>query len=874
MKKRTGIKPINYFFTVCLVFVKMLTVSGQVSDDFSDGDFSNSPTWSGTTADFVVNGSNQLQSNGDQAAADTLYLTTPNTLLDSVEWQFYMHLDFNPTASTNYVKIYLATDQADLTGSLNGYYLRIGETGSSDTLELWRQDGVADTKILTGNVSYGSTFDANIKVTRDQLGNWTLYSDPTAGTSFVNEGSVLDNTHTTTQQFGVYCKYSTTSRFDMYYFDNITIGTIVGDTIRPTIQSVTVISDSTLDVLYSEDIDQTTAENLTNYSVNNSIGAPSVATIDGSNSALIHLEFATHFTNGETYTLTTQNVEDLSGNSLLTSNDDFLYFNAVAANYRDIVINEIFADPSPQIGLPAQEYIELYNASADIFDLSGWTFADPSTTATLGSYLLLPDSYVIIADDDFTFDFSMYSNVLFVSTLPSLNNASDEISLSDDGSNLIDFVGYSDSWYQDADKDGGGYSLEQINPLSPCTNSTNWIASNHTFGGTPGQVNSVYDNSPDVIAPSITTAYLISGISANICFSETLDTAGNLNSQITCSGGITVSNATLDPNLSCVTLTFGTALDTGVVYTITVNGPSDCSGNVINQSVEVVLPHTPVAGDLIINEVLSNPFNGGDDFVEVYNRSDKYIDLLNWHLANWDDGIIDNYKTITTNFLLSPGKYCVLTKDSADIQLNYFESVPGRFLQMSSLPTYSNDSGTVYLILPDTDSTVSDGFSYTEDMHFGLINDPDGVSLERIDFNRNTNDPTNWHSAAESAGWATPGKENSQYYPGQITSDMVNVEPEIFSPDNDGIDDILTINYSMDEPGIVANVTIFDSQGRIVRHLAQNELLAAEGTISWDGLNNQREKARIGMYIIYFETFDLEGNVSGIKESCVLASKF
>ena len=232
----------SFLATTCLFFVGLLAGFGQFTDDFTDGDFTNSPIWSGTASSFFINDSNQLQSNGSQTVADTLYLTSPSTQIDSVEWQFYMHLDFNPTASTNYVKVYLISDQADLTGSLNGYYVRIGETGASDTLELWRQDGTTSTRILTGNIPYGSTFDANVKVTRDPLGNWTLFSDPTAGSSFSNEGSVFDNTYTTTQFFGLYCKYSTVSRFDMYYFDNISIGQLVGDTVAPAISSLSAAS--------------------------------------------------------------------------------------------------------------------------------------------------------------------------------------------------------------------------------------------------------------------------------------------------------------------------------------------------------------------------------------------------------------------------------------------------------------------------------------------------------------------------------------------------------------------------------------------------------------------------------------------------------
>lgn len=874
MNRNLKIKTRSYFLLVfCIVFVNILTNHAQVTDDFADGNFNSNPSWTGTTTKFIINASNQLQSNGSSAAADTLFLATPNTLLDSIEWNFYMHLDFNPSTA-NYCKIYLVSDQPDFTNTLNGYFLRIGETGTSDTLELWRQDGSTETRILTGLVSYGSSFDANIKVTRDPSGNWTLYSDPAAGSNFTNEGTVLDNTYSSTQYFGFYCKYSTTSRFDMYYFDNISIGQIVGDTISPTVESVSVLSDTTLDILFSENVETITAETAINYLVNNGIGSPQSAVLDASNLALVHLTFSNSFTNGQIDTISIQNVEDLNGNVLTLSQHEFMYFEKVAAVYRDIVINEIFADPSPQIGLPLGEFIEIYNTSNKIFDLNGWMFSDPSSSITLGSYFLFPGEYVVLADDDFSFEYSFYENVLLVTTLPSLNNSSDQITLLDDSANVIDYVAYSDTWYQDGIKDGGGYSLEQINPLSPCVNATNWIASNDISGGTPGKQNSVYSTDPDITAPTIISALLTNGNSATICFDESLDSTVISATQITCSGGIGISTAWLNPDLTCVNITFSATLDTGIVYTISINGPTDCSGNIVTDVAEVLLPHTATKGDIIINEVLFNPFTGGEDFVEVYNNSDKFIDLINWKLANWDDGFVANYKTITSNYLLAPNDYCVLTKDSSNIQNNYPQSVTGAFVQMGTLPTYSNDSGTVYLIMPNTDSSISDRFSYSEELQFSLLNSFDGISLERLDFNRATNDPSNWHSAAESAGWATPGRINSQYYPGQITDAMINIMPEIFSPDNDGIDDVLTINYKMEEPGYVGSVTIFDSQGRTIKQLIQNELLAAEGTFSWDGLNNNREKARIGIYIIYFEVFNVDGDISGIKKSCVLASKF
>src|ERR1019366_4659156 len=105
------------------------------------------------------------------------------------------------------------------------------------------------------------------------------------------------------------------------------------------------------------------------------------------------------------------------------------------------------------------------------------------------------------------------------------------------------------------------------------------------------------------------------------------------------------------------------------------------------------------------------------------------------------------------------------------------------------------------------------------------------------------------------------------------TNNVVDIIPEIFSPDEDGMNDILNINYHFDSPGLTANITIYDSKGRLVRDLVRNELLGVNGTYSWDGMNESHEKARIGIYIIFVEAFDLTGKVRHYKKTCVLAGK-
>ncbi|MBL4593013.1 MAG: lamin tail domain-containing protein [Flavobacteriales bacterium] len=337
--------------------------------------------------------------------------------------------------------------------------------------------------------------------------------------------------------------------------------------------------------------------------------------------------------------------------------------------------------------------------------------------------------------------------------------------------------------------------------------------------------------------------------------------------------GITIGNIQVIDNKN-VQLNLSNKLTFQIKYTVTVTGAFDCVGNVIgsNNTAIFALPEQGFAGDLIINEVLFNPYTGGADFVEIYNNSNKFIDLQNWNLANLENDSIDNYKVLTDNpKLILPGEFVLLTKDGQAVENDYINSVTDAFLQMASLSTYSNDEGEVFLI--NNLNMVVDSFYYTDDMHFALLNTEDGVSLERIDYDRPSNDETNWHSAAEDAGFATPGFENSQYMQTNSDGGEIVVSPLTFSPDNDGMDDVVNISYNFPTPGFVASIIIYDSKGRLIRNLIQNELLGISGTFSWDGINEDAEKARIGIYIIFVEAFDIDGNVKSFKKTVVLAGR-
>ena len=860
-----------YLLTIVAVFVNGLTVSAQFSDDFSDGNFNNTPVWSGDSTNFIVNPSLQLQLNHTGFAATSM-LSSSNALinLDSVEWQFYIKLNFAPSAN-NFARVYLVSDQSDLSLPLNGYYLQFGESGSADAIELFEQSGLISTSVCrAGDSLIASPFEARIRVRRDQPGNWTIAVDYSGGYNFIPEANGNNTTHNSALFLGLSCTY-TLSNATNFYFDEFYSGPFVYDTIPPQIVNLTPQSSTQLDVYFNEFVELNTAQNQNNYMVNNGIGTAISATRDPLDSTLVHLTFSIPFVNGTTYTLTSANVTDISGNLMTSQNNNFMYLNPASPGNKSVLINEIFPDPSPQVGLPIKEYIELYNHSQDIFDLNGWEFSDGTSTAILPTYILFPGDYVIVCAVNDTGLFSSYGQTIGVSGFPTLNNAGDNLTLKF-GTTLIDEVNYTDSWYRDDIKKSGGYSLELINPTIPCSDAANWIASEEISGGTPGIQNSVFDSTADTIPPYVVYGIYHSPDSIKIVFSEALDQTALGSLVIIISNGIGFIESLDNTNAACLWIKTNPDMTPGDVFTVSISGLTDCSGNLMSSSdIIIMVPEQAIGNDIIINELLFNPNTGGVDFVELYNRSDKMISLKNWKLANWSDSIA-NAKIISSETkLLMPGDFMVLSVDSTAIQYFYPLYATGTFTNMSSLPNYNNDSGTVFLL--NNLGELTDKLNYSEDMHFALLNNVSGVSLERIDYERPSEDQTNWHSAAENADFATPGYQNSQYMVSINFGGEISVEPEIFTPDNDGNNDFLNINYSLNNPGFVANIIIFDAHGRRIRHLMQNELLGTQGIISWDGITDQNEKAATGIYVIFFEGYNVNGELIRIKTSCVLGIK-
>jgi hypothetical protein len=868
----------NNFFRSCLFLLLPAFSFAQLTDNFSDGDFTNNPAWTGNDTSFDIS-TNILHSTGPQASS-VIYLSTPNTLIDSAEWNFLVRLDFNPS-STNQVKIYLVSDQVDLSGSLNGYFVQFGESGTApDSLDIFLQNGTTATKVFTGVsgiMTSSSSNSVRVKIIRHVGGTWNVFADKTGGSNFNSEGSFTDNSIATTSWFGVVCKYSTASRYNLYYFDDFSISNIVADTTKPTIVSVNVLSDTAIDVKFSEPVDINSAQTLTNYSVNNFIGNPTSANVDGSDLGLVHLRFATAFANATSYILSISGIKDLSNNVGVPGSYPFSFYHA---GLHDVLINEIMADPDPAVGLPAVEFVELYNRTQFPVSLNGWTFSDASTTVTIPNVTILADSFIVLCAAGNIDSFSSSIARTGLSSLPSLNNTGDSLSLKDNLGNLIHRVYYSDSWYNDNSKKNGGWTLELIDANNACGESTNWKASIDPNGGTPGRRNSVAGPNPDTIPPQLFRAVLLDSNSVILYWSEPMDFANlQIASHYLVNNGIGLPLAATSASAdnTSVQLDFTSNFTSGIIYTVTVSNLSDCTGNSLgmNSSARFSIAEFPEPNDVVINEILFNPKTGGYDFVELYNRSNKVIDLRQLDILEKDisdpSSVLEQASVSSQSYLLFPGYYVLLSENIENIRQNYFVEYPNALLEVPSLPNFPDDDGICVLRLHN--SIVIDSLSFSNKWHFALLDIEDGVSLERIDYDKPTQDKSNWHSAASTVGFGTPTYQNSQFSETGISDDEIQVDPEVFTPDNDGEKDYTTIDYQFSEPGYVMNVKVFDIKGREVRNLVKNELLSSKGLFQWDGTDDDNQKARVGIYLICIEVFNLQGKVKRFKRQVVLGAK-
>lgn len=577
----------------------------QVSESFSDGNFTQNPTWTGTVSNFLVNNAYELQSAAPSAS--TSWLFTPSASVENAVWECRMKIDY-PTSSSNYACMYIISDVNNLENGIKGYFVQVG--GTNDEVSLFLQEGMQKVKIIDGvdKRTDGKPVEIAIKVTRDSLAVFRLYSRLPSETEYFLEGEVQNSKVLKSKFFGLSFTNTNTTG-NCYYFDDILVtGIPVHDTIHPEIVKIGVENSRQLRVYFSEAMD------FTNFNIR---------------------------VNGEYVSILSQ---------------------VIAANAQSI-----------------------------------------------------------------------------------------EIEL-------------------------------------------------------------------------------------DITFQQ------------------------------------------GMLYLVELDGLSDEAGNALLKNKKTVgITEHMQPGDIVFNEVMFHHADSSAEYIEVYNRSEKVLDLSGMiFTTRKTDGSLNSGNKIPDGIISFPGAYLALTNNVEAVQKHHACPEDAILIQ-TGWSALNNESATIVLTNPTRD-TIYDEFSYQASMHHVLVKNPKGVALERIYPDFPTQDIKNWHSAAVSNNFGTPGFKNSQYRNMGVSLEdderFFYLENQIFTPDNDGDNDICVLHYKFPENGYVFNITILNATGNKVLTLATQYLSGQQGVLTWDGRNQHGQLSNIGMYVFYIEIFNPDtGKRKHSKLPVVLSSR-
>ena len=484
-------KPHLLFF---LIFVPIL-LNAQIDESFSDGNFTGYPTWSGMNTNFIINTSGQLQSNATSTSVS--YLCTPSQSFINAEWECWLKINYT-TSSSNYAAVYIVSDNNTILNGCNAYYVQIG--GTNDEVSLYVQQGTKKTKIIDGldKRTDGNPIEIRIKVTRDAVGNFELFSKLPTESEYYSEGKVQNTLVLECHYFGLLFSNTSTTGTAYLFDDIIAKGEIAVDKEAPEWEGIHIEEPNQLKISFNERMNFSNGE----YLVDNGIGTPRVVNVSADDKSAT-LIFDRSFEKGVIYSLQVSGINDIAGNSP----SELTKWTGIpeAAMPGDLVLNEVMFENADN----SVEYVEIYNNSEKVINLKSTTLTTRKTDGSLNSghqiateTLMAPRSYAALCSDP---DSLMnYHNIsqknIFKIGWSALNNQSSTLILCNEEKDTIyDELTYNAKWHHPLIKNTKGVALEKINPAMPTQDASSWhSAASEVKYGTPGLINSQYrDTEPD-----------------------------------------------------------------------------------------------------------------------------------------------------------------------------------------------------------------------------------------------------------------------------------------------------------------------------------------------------------------------------------------
>jgi hypothetical protein len=390
------------------------------------------------------------------------------------------------------------------------------------------------------------------------------------------------------------------------------------------------------------------------------------------------------------------------------------------------------------------------------------------------------------------------------------------------------------------------------------------------LGGTPGKVNTANTLAADSGPPKLEQIGWEEPV-LTLKFNESIGIAKELVMQsIQIQPSLVIDSISWSYNQDRLELHLAEAPQYGQEYALSIlDSLKDCSDNAsLISNRAFALPVDAQVAEVLVSEILFAPKSGGSDFIELYNASNKVFDLSHLLVSRWNNdlGAYDAQVIKSESALFFPGEYIAISEDVSFLQANYF--CDGANLLAGQVPNFSSEEGGFAIL--NLGLIILDHGSYSDDWHFELLEEKNGISLERIDFGQLPLSEKYWQSATQNEAYATPGRLNSQQ---TITLEEAEWEaiPAYFTPNGDGDKDYAQLYFSYEGGSSMAKVDIFSVRGERVRSLVEYNFSAEQGYFLWDGFDNDGQLLAAGIYIAILEYYNDQGYSDKLRTPIVLS---
>ena len=223
---------------------------------------------------------------------------------------------------------------------------------------------------------------------------------------------------------------------------------------------------------------------------------------------------------------------------------------------------------------------------------------------------------------------------------------------------------------------------------------------------------------------------------------------------------------------------------------------------------------------------------GQPEWFELKNVSSADINLKNWHFGNAKDSAV----IIMRDFLLSPGNFVVITKDTAFLRRKYRSLGPA--VQPARWHTLNSFNDTLSIWSPQ--GVEVDRAVYRSAWFSGWKN---SQSLERVFTDPNIPDSLSWALC----DYPTPGLPGGSSLWRAVKDPSLDIGPVPFFPNKTGGDNYLSIRIKAPpEYRVIIKIIGFD--GRILKTMRDEQEV-----ILWDGICDGGRAAPPGVIYVVAE---------------------